>query len=248
MPGIPIQGPDVNTFLISFWAAFYSGIIYSIITGLVVGFVVLFTQRIADNRKVQREYNRDISVLRERLRYVAQQPDFLNLTSALKSAPLPVIEVMKILSESPIDMWLDNVLNERELLNQLKELQGKYFKFQNASNNFDYKLSSYIRSYNAARDTIAVNDQADRSYFLGKIHNLETSKILDNIDLREGALTRLESSYNSAKSDDDICTQLDYFLNAKKSLAEKFKGLLILLINDRQLYTALTHTKRYLKI
>jgi len=95
--------------------------------GLIIGLTVWWVQRIYENRRIHREYKRELSVLREKLRYSAQQPDFQNINNLVDSAPIPVVAIIKNLTEVPIDLWLENYEEEKTFL--LKALQKSYYNF-----------------------------------------------------------------------------------------------------------------------
>lgn len=223
MLGIPIEGQDVNNFWVSFWASLSSGVIYSIFTGIIVGLTVWWVQRIYENRRLLQEYKRELSVLREKLRYASQQPDVLNIHSIVDSAPMPVVAIIKNLTEVPLDLWLDDYALEREFLEQLKGLQKAYSNFVVVSNNLNLKLSSFIRSYHASKGIYAVNDQAVCSFFIGRIHSVPTLNIISWLSLPEEAATRLETSYNDAISDPIINECSKTYLEARSRLIDEFK-------------------------
>lgn len=226
MPGIPPVGtPEATLFWSSFWPAFYSGAIYSVITGLIVGLVVWRVQLISDNRRANANFERELAVFRERLKIEIDKPDVINITTALSSVPPVALSLVKLLVEQPIDFWYEKLKKHRKFLELLKNFQSCISEFNTNAEKLDTCLKLFIRNYNASKDIIAINDNADIAFIIGKIHGFATQQILPWIDLPTSAIGRLEASLGAVNDNPNISSCIQPYLCKREQLMGVIKRI-----------------------
>ena len=103
---------DLSQFWNSFWPSLTAGAIDGIFTGLIVGIMILVFQWKIDKRRLRHKCERGVATFREQLRLTLDQPQVTYVDSIVK--PFSIIgPLVKLLSESPLDLWLENVPKKR---------------------------------------------------------------------------------------------------------------------------------------
>ena len=226
MLGISPSGkPEAAVFWASFWPALYSGALYSIVTGLVVGLAVLMVQKAAESRQARRDYKREISLLRPRLRQGIARPNPFVISSAVSSVPGPAQAAVELLQNLPVSLWKDELPRERAFLDRLLALQRAHSEFHLAATELDHLLSLFVRAQNAEREAIAANDPPLRSFIFGRMNGFASEQLLPWIDVPKAALAWLEPSAAVAAEDSAIREAHGKFVNARRTLEARLEDL-----------------------
>lgn len=81
MPGIPTHcTPEAIAFWASFWPDLYSDLISSVVTSLLIGSFIVWLERHIEARDTRKSYEREVSVMRQRLREAVSCPDTFTLS------------------------------------------------------------------------------------------------------------------------------------------------------------------------
>lgn len=226
MPGVPPAGSsEVTMFWISFWAQLYSGFLSSILTGLIVGLVIWCVQLRAEQRRARNDAARELALFREKLRNAVEEPDILNFQTAADSIPPAARAIHSMVSNHPVDYWYSLLKRHRAFLDEIKGFQHAYAAFGKAAQKLDVALRRVIRLHNAARGTIAMNDPADHSYFLGRLHGMSSEQILPWIDYPIKASVRFEASFTAAIADEEITSRADEYRRRREELVSRIEKL-----------------------
>ena len=174
----------------------------------------------------KQEAIRDFGLFKTKLEDEINRPILLHIGTAARSFPV-ALTIKTLISNHPIDYWY-RILNDEEfksLLDRFLDFRDQYRFFKKGADAFDLCLHQEIRLYNANRGTAAINDQDDRAYFLGRIHELSTDDIMPWIDLPMEASRRLEASYKALKDSDSIKAAFQQYLGERKKLESKIQEL-----------------------
>ncbi|TFJ91718.1 hypothetical protein [Lentibacillus salicampi] len=96
-------------------------IVSSIVTGLIVGLVIWFFQLKKEKRDLKNDYERELSILKERLCYINYDQNTLSLDSIQQSIPQYIEELIGVLQNYPLDLIDKYVEHNRELATLLLE-------------------------------------------------------------------------------------------------------------------------------
>ncbi|MCR8633913.1 hypothetical protein [Paenibacillus radicis (ex Xue et al. 2023)] len=162
------------------WSTFVpdiiAGSISGLFTGITVGFVLWRTQSKREERQKEWEVKKEVSLLKDQLEIsILNTEDVVNITSAEKSIPLVVIEVMEIVKGFPIHIY-EEYVNNNFIIN-LIQLKKEYLRFNKTSKELDQRMEAFIRLYNAERNSIETNDGYFLSYFIGRINSYSNEQI-----------------------------------------------------------------------
>lgn len=221
MLGIPVNGtPDAVIFWSSFWPALYSGFLSSIFTGLIVGLIVIWYQRTIENRHAIRSYEREVSVMRQRLCEAVACPDSFVIASAKRSVPPKVGAAMKVIQDLPISLWREELPKKKNFLNAIHKLQLSYSTFNVVALNLDHLLHQFIRTYNAAHNVDSINDGTFVAYVLGSLQGFSSAELLIQLDRDHRALKLFDPASDSAKADPKIIAAHTEYVNQRKLLVD----------------------------
>jgi len=220
LPGIPSDGtPEAVAFWISFWAAMYSGILYSIGTGLFVGLAVWFVQLKVEKQRMRNGFDRELAILKERVRAIIHKEDSLNITNAKRSVPVVAQEIMDLLLNYPVDLWLEMLPKRKNFLILLKNIQQSVSEFEISAEKLDTILGNSIRRYNASIDrTGELNASIDISYAIGRIHNSDPDHIIPWINMPLGSKEKLEERYQIVMDNPDLKESSQRYLDCREQI------------------------------
>jgi len=214
------------TFIASFWPSLWSGILSSIVTGIIVGLILIYWQRSLENRLARREYARELSILKEKVREAISIPDIFNLKSAIFSIPPKAEGLKNLLQEFPISLWNEELSNEKPFLNLVHGFQQAYSEFKINALEFDKLLSQFARDFNGAQDIPQMNDRSIISYVLGRLQEVEPEELAKWIGSGFGKIPSwIEEAYVSAAKEEKILLIHKKYSASRIELEKKIEHL-----------------------
>ncbi len=191
---------DWNQFWIAFWSALFAGAIDSLLIGFIVGIMILVFQWKVDERRLQHKCEQEVATFREHLRFALDQPEMTYVDNLVKPSPLAT-SIAKLLSESPLDLWIDKVPRQQKFFKILKEFQQAHSTFTLIANKMNNSVTSAVRKMNSRQGIMKANDSTSITYFTGKTLGAEPDDIIPWASLLGGsgtpeAIASFEASYN----------------------------------------------------
>lgn len=156
------------------WEEIWVEIISGVITGLVVGVVLWFFQKGREKRERRDNYERDLVILKAKLQLVNFDEYIRIINNIESSIPRFVKEVMDLLKNEPVELFVLKVKNEYDLAYKLFEVKGMYLTFLKTSNKLDIKIDGFLR-HNNIRDPF--NDINFKYYFVAKVYDSKDETI-----------------------------------------------------------------------
>ena len=167
--GIHNTSANVDQFLISIYSALF--------TGSVVGIVVWLVQVAYEKRGLRRQYRKDVAVFREHLQLVINQAQSTDLLNRI-GAPLASAEIMQELSQSPLELWHENVPKEKKLFAAIQQFQEANSNFMRSKDNLLAPVSLLVRKYNNGLGKVIPYDSVGVTVFLGHLLGFADQDIL----------------------------------------------------------------------
>jgi hypothetical protein len=176
MFGIQATQSNLDQFLIALYASLITGVITGLIVGI-VGIVVWRFQAGVEKRQLTRQYQREFATFQEQIRFTLRQPQATNLASMIISPPL-AIELVELLSNSPLALWKEQIPKQAKLITILDEFQQYHTQFTLATDNLLAPVSKIIRSHNNKLGRITDADNWGKIFYLGQLLEIEGRDIL----------------------------------------------------------------------
>ena len=218
---------DWSQFWISFWSSLFAGAIDGVFTGLVVGIMILVFQWRIDKRRFRHKSEREVATFREQIRLILDQPQTVYVNSIVN--PFSIVEpLVKLLSKSPLDLWLDTVPKQEKLFSTIKEFQRVHSHFIIAANTLQTEVTSGIRHIHNKQGIINVNDGMLFTFFVGRTLGLDNEDIVPWVGLGGGntqSLTSLEERYSLLQEKQEIKELTPPYLTVRRKLEEAINTL-----------------------
>lgn len=150
----------------------------------------------------------------------------VDITDGFSAAVLrPVTEILRLLREgAPPE--LNSAGTHRPLLETLRSFEGAVLNDREAAEEADRALSRGIRRHNHAKSWIAINDMADRTFFVGRSLGLPDEEILPVVDMPlKAAETRLFPTYEAMRATAEVAGPVAEFLKARGCLLQSLHAL-----------------------
>ncbi|GAB3809450.1 hypothetical protein [Virgibacillus kimchii] len=182
-----------------------------------------------ENKMLQNNYERELSIIKERLLFVDYDDKTITLDNIVKSIPIQGVEIIELLKNKPVDLIKEYVELNHELANELLKTRNKYLKLIKVAKKFDKEMDKYIRLCNAEKDIGAFgNDANTKTYFIGRIYNYNDKEIEPWIDV--GVRDWMKEPYaNFNKEYQDL---IQRFLKGRKELLDRIKAIEKLIKTD----------------
>src|SRR5713226_6736517 len=119
---------DWSQFWIAFWSSLFAGAIDSLLVGFIVGVMILVFQWKVDERRLQHKCEQEVATFREQLRFALNQAATTYIDNLVQPSSL-VPPIAKLLSESPLDLWIDKLPRQQKFFKILKEFQQVHSTF-----------------------------------------------------------------------------------------------------------------------
>jgi len=224
---------DWSQFWIAFWSALFAGAIDSLLIGFIVGIMILVFQWKVDKRRLQHKCEQEVATFREHLRFALDQPEMTYVDNLVKPSPLAT-SIAKLLSESPLDLWIDKVPRQQKFFKKLKEFQQAHSAFTLIANKMNNSVTSAVRKMNSRQGIMKVNDSTNITYFTGKTLGAEPDDIIPWASLLGGSATpeavaSFEASYNLLLEDEEVKGLVPLYKDAWQKLEEAIDTLRITL-------------------
>ena len=198
MFGIQWSQANHDQFLVSL----YAGLIANIVTAIMGGLVVWFIISMIDRRRLRRQYEREVSEFREKLRFALDKLDAFYLTN-IATPPVLASTLANQLQEYPISIWRENLKKEKELFAAITAFQRAYSEFMAIAGNIQTLVQNGIRYFNEkqlARFVIILDVSFCEKYLLGKLLDMGEKEILVWMGAYEDNLPLLEKVYKESFS------------------------------------------------
>src|SRR5215467_1461932 len=91
-----------------FFISLYAGLLANIITAILGGLIVWFIISVIDKRRLRRQYEREVSEFREKLRFALDKLDAFYLTN-IATPPVLASTLAAELKVYPISVWRENL-------------------------------------------------------------------------------------------------------------------------------------------
>src|SRR6266699_1553650 len=191
---------DWSQFWIAFWSALIAGAIDSLLIGFIVGVMILVFQWRVDERRLQHKCEQEVATFREHLRFALDQPETTYVDNLVKPSPLAT-SIAKLLSESPLDLWIDKLPRQQKFFKVLKEFQQTHSTFTLIASKLFDSVSPAVRKMNSRQGSMKANDSTSITYFTGKTLGAEPDDIIRWAGLLGGnaspeTKTSFEASYS----------------------------------------------------
>lgn len=161
---------------------FSAEILSSIITGVIVGLILWGFQLRREKILLKHHYEREISILKEKLYFVNYRGDAFGVAHVMYSQPLFVEEIIEILQDHPLDLMERYAYHNKELAALLHRFKNKYLEVRKNAEKLEIITSDYIRHYHANKGKPLSDDEAYKVYFSGKIYDLDEEEIQVYLD------------------------------------------------------------------
>ena len=220
---------DWSQFWIAFWSALFAGAIDSLLIGFIVGVMILVFQWKVDKRRLQHKCEQEVATFREHLRFALDQPEMTYVDNLVKPSPLAT-SIAKLLSESPLDLWIDKVPRQQKFFKILKEFQQAHSTFTLIANKMNNSVTSAIRKMNSRQGIMKANDSTSITYFTGKTLGAEPDDIIPWAGLLGGsaspeAVASFEASYNLLLEYEEVKVLVPLYKAAWQELGKAIDNL-----------------------
>jgi hypothetical protein len=199
---------DWSQFWIAFWSSLFAGAIDSLLIGLIVGVMILVFQWKIDERRLQHKCEQEVARFRELLRFALDQPETTYVDSLIQPSPRAT-SIAKLLSESPLDLWIEKVPRQQKFFTILKEFQQTHSAFILIASKLRDSVASAVRKMNSRQGTMRDNDSTSITYFTGRTLRGEPDEIIPWASRLGGnptpqAIASFEASYNLLLEDEKV--------------------------------------------
>jgi hypothetical protein len=225
---------DWSQFRIAFWSSLFAGAIDSLLVGFIVGVMILVFQWKVDERRLRHTCEQEVATFREHLRFALNQAETTYIDNLVQPSSLAT-PVAKLLSESPLDLWIDKLPRQQKFFKILKEFQQAHSTFALVASKLNASVASAVRKINSSQGTMKANDSMLITYFTGKTFGGEADDIFPWVGLggRGSPETRasFEANYNLLLDDEEVKVLAPLYKDAWQKL-EKAIGTLRSTLNE----------------
>jgi hypothetical protein len=191
-----------------FWLAFWSSLFAGAIAGLIVGIMILVFQWKIDERRLRHKCEQEVATFREQLRLALDQPETTYINNLVHPSSLAT-PIAKLLSESPLDLWIDKVPRQQKYFKILKEFQQAHSSFTLVASKLNDSVATAVRKMNSRQGIMRDNDSTSITYFTGKTLGAEPGEIIPWASRLGGSATpeavaSFEASYTVLLEDDKV--------------------------------------------
>ncbi len=202
--GIQATPSNVDQFLI----ALYTALPAAILAGVFVGLVVWYLQSRSEKRRLRQQYERDFSILEERICTALDNPHETDITS-IRTLPQPARTIAEAISESPLDHLKKNFPKKRKIFDLLKEFQRARTEFAFTAIKLQQPIRTYIRQFNYKLPL--TEDVKYESFYLARMLGFQNKSIMDWTGITPDMLSELEKLLEFILEDNEIVQfNLDY--------------------------------------
>lgn len=225
MPGIT----DWSQFWIAFWSALFAGAIDSLLIGFIVGIMILVFQWKVDERRLQHRCEQEVATFREHLRFALDQPEMTYVDNLVKPSR-QVTSIANLLSESPLDLWIDKVHRQQKFFKILKKFQQANSNLALVASKLNDSVTSAVRKMNSSRGIMKANDSMSITYFTGKTLGAEPDDIIPWASILGGsatpeAIASFEANYNLLLENDKVKELTPLYKDAWQKLGKAIDTL-----------------------
>jgi hypothetical protein len=146
---------DWSQFWIAFWSALFAGAIDSLLIGLIVGVLILVFQWKRDERKLRHKCEQEVATFREQLRFALNQAEVTYIDNLVQPSSITPA-IAKLLSESPLDLWIDTVTKQQKFFKILKEFQQAHATFALVASKLNIKVAFAVRKINSKQGSMII--------------------------------------------------------------------------------------------
>lgn len=209
--GIQATPSNVDQFLI----ALYTALPAAIVAGVFVGLVVWFFQLRSDRRRLRQQYERDFSILEEKIRTALDNPHETDITS-IRTLPQPARTIAEAISESPLDQLKKNFPRKRKICDLLKEFQQARSQFASTAIQLQQPIRTYIRQFSYKLPL--TEDVKYESFYLARMLGFQNKSIMDWTGITPDMLSELEKLLEFILEDNEVVQFNLEFLRARGEL------------------------------
>jgi hypothetical protein len=219
MPGFTGDPANWQQFWISFWSSLSSGAIYSLFVGLIVGFFLLLAQKRSDKRQQRLSCESQLATFREHLRALLDQADIVHL-DRIGSLPPRLVKIVDLLTNSPIDLWRDNLPKHQEFIGLLRTFQRNYANLNSVASELEVNVRQIIREYTHSQQISDPSEREYQSFISGRILGYDDAKLLVWIGLERRMLPRMYEVYDLVLADEEANALVKKYLDAQKQVED----------------------------
>lgn len=208
-----IQGTQSN--VDQFLIALYTGLPSAILAGVFVGLVVWYFQLRYEKRRLRQQYERDFSILEEKIRTALDSPHESDITS-IRTLPQPARTIAEVISESPLDQLKKSLPKKQKIFDLLKEFQQARAKFASTAIKLQQPVRTYIRQF--THKLPLTEDAKYESFYLARMLGFQNMSIMDWTGITPDMLPGLEKLLEFIL-EDNVVVQLNLeYLRARGEL------------------------------
>lgn len=209
--GIQATPSNVDQFLI----ALYTGLSAAILAGVFVGLVVWYFQSRYEKRRLRQQYERDFSILEEKICTALDDPHETDITS-IRTLPQPARTIAEVSSEFPLDQLKKYLPKKRKIFDLLKEFQQTRSEFASTAMKLQQPIRTYIRQFNYKLPL--TEDVKFESFYLARMLGFQNKSIMDWTGITPDMLSELEKLLEFILEDNEIVQFNLEYLQARGEL------------------------------
>lgn len=160
-----------------------------------------------EKRRVRHEYERDFSILEEKIRFVLATPHQTDIAS-ITALPQPARSIAEILSEAPIDKMMKNLSDKKKILGFFQEFLKARSQLSPIAIHLQQAVRGYIRQAAYAAKLPVTEDAKYESFYLARILQFQNKAIMDWTGITPEMLPGLEKLLEFILADTGV-VQLD---------------------------------------
>lgn len=214
---------DWSQFWVSFWSALFAGAIDSLLIGLIVGVMILVFQWKVDERRLRHRCEQEVATFREQLRFTLDHEATTYVDNLVQPSSF-IAPLTKLLSESPLDLWINNVPQQQKFFKVLRKFQQAHSSLAIVASKLNTKVASAVRKINSKQGRMRANDSMLFTYFTGKTLGAEAEDILPWVGLggmgSPAMIASYEAEYTELLENEEIKALTPLYKDAWQKLEE----------------------------